>query len=185
MRKLVSLIHLSLDGFCAGPNGEMDWITVNPAIFEDADRVIATAGAAVYGRTTYGMMRGYWPTVLNDEKAPEDRRAHARWVENIEKITFSRTLDKCDWNNSHLHRDTKDILTLKEQPGKNLLIFGAPGLVKSFQALDAIDEYWMFLNPVLLGEGIRFFDGAHKTRLRIAETKRLEPDVMRFHYVRQ
>ena len=78
MRKLISLIHLSLDGFCAGPNGEMDWITINPAIFEDADRVIATAGAAVYGRTTYGMMRGYWPTVLNDEKAPADRRAASR-----------------------------------------------------------------------------------------------------------
>ena len=185
MRKLVSLIHLSLDGFCAGPNGEMDWITVNPAIFEDADRVIAMAGAAVYGRTTYGMMRGYWPTVLHDEKAPEDRRAHARWVEAAEKITFSRTLDACDWNNCHLHRDTRDILALKEKPGKDLLIFGSPGLVKSFQAIDAIDEYWLFLNPVLLGEGVRFFHDPHKPRFQIAETRRLEPDVMRFRYVRQ
>jgi len=185
MRKLISLIHLSLDGFCADAKGSLDWVTINPAIFEDADRVIATAGAAVYGRTTYGMMRGYWPAVLKDEKAPEDRRAHARWVEEIEKITFSRTLDKCDWNNTRLHRDADDILALKQKPGKDLLIFGAPGLVKSFQALDAIDEYWMFLNPVLLGEGIRFFDGAHKSRFRIAEAKRFEPDVMRFHYVRQ
>ena len=105
MRKLISLIHLSrwMD-FCAGRQGRA-WIgsPINPAIFEDADRVIASAGAAVYGRTTYGMMRGYWPTVLNDEKAPDDRRAHARWVEDIEKITFSRTLDKCDWNNVRLH----------------------------------------------------------------------------------
>ena len=185
MRKLVSLIHLSLDGFCAGPSGEMDWITVNPAIFEDADRVIATAGAAVYGRTTYGMMRGYWPTVLDDANAPEDRRAHARWVEDIEKIAFSRTLKESDWNNVQLKQDVKEITALKQQPGKNLLIFGSPGLVRSFQALDAIDEYWMFLNPVLLGAGIRFFEGAHKTRFRIAEAKRFEPDVMRFHYVRQ
>jgi dihydrofolate reductase len=185
MRKLVSLIHLSLDGFCAGPNGEMDWITVNPAIFEDADRVVAAAGAAVYGRTTYGMMRGYWPTVLNDANAPEDRRAHARWVEAVEKITFSRSLTTSDWNNVHLKRDVKEIAALKQQPGKNLLIFGSPGLVRSFQALDAIDEYWMFLNPVLLGAGVRFFDEAHKTRFRIAEALRLEPDVMRFHYVRQ
>jgi dihydrofolate reductase len=184
MRKLISLIHLSLDGLCNDAKGSLDWVTINPAIFEDADRVIATAGAAVYGRTTYGMMRGYWPTVLNDEKAPDDRRAHARWVEDIEKITFSRTLDKCDWNNTRLHRDVKDILALKEQPGKDLLIFGAPGLVKSFQALDVIDEYWMFLNPVLLGEGTRFFEDAHKARFRIAEAKRFEPDVMRFHYVR-
>ena len=185
MRKLVSLIHLSLDGFCAGPGGEMDWITVNPAIFEDADRVIATAGAAVYGRTTYGMMRGYWPTVLEDAKAPEDRRAHARWVEAAEKITFSRSLKTSDWNNVHLKQDVTEIAALKQQPGKNLLIFGSPGLVRSFQALDVIDEYWMYLNPVLLGTGVRFFDEAHKTRFRIAEAKRFEPDVMRFHYVRQ
>ncbi len=185
MRKLVSLIHLSLDGFCAGPNGEMDWITVNPAIFEDADALIATAGAAVYGRTTYGMMRGYWPTVLDDEKAPEDRRAHARWVEAAEKITFSRSLKTSDWNNVHLKQDVQDITALKQQSGKNLLIFGSPGLVRSFQALDVIDEYWMFLNPVLLGRGVRFFDEAHKARFRIAEAKRFEPDVMRFHYVRQ
>jgi dihydrofolate reductase len=185
MRRLISLIHLSLDGFCADAKASLDWVTINPAIFEDADRVIARAGAAVYGRTTYGMMRGYWPAVLKDEKAPADRRAHARWVEDIEKITFSRTLDTCDWNNTRLHRDARDILALKEKAGKDLLIFGAPGLVRSFQTLDAIDEYWMFLNPVLLGEGIRFFDGAHKSRFRIAEAKRFEPDVMRFHYVRQ
>lgn len=185
MRKLVSLIHLSLDGFCAGPKGEMDWITVNPAIFEDADRVIATAGAAVYGRTTHGMMRGYWPAILNDETAPADRRAHARWVEAAEKITFSRTMSICDWNNCHVHHDVQDIWALKEKPGKDLLIFGSPGLVKSFQAIDAIDEYWMFLNPVLLGEGIRFFHDPHKPRFHIAEARRLEPDVMRFRYVRQ
>jgi len=185
MRKLVSLIHLSLDGFCAGPGGEMGWITLTPAIFEDADALIATAGAAVYGRTTYGMMRSYWPTVLNDEKAPQDRRAHARWVEAAEKITFSRSLKTSDWNNVHLKQDVRDITALKQQPGRNLLIFGSPGLVRSFQALDAIDEYWMYLNPVLLGAGVRFFDDAHKTRFRIADARRLEPDVMRFHYVRQ
>ncbi len=184
MRKLVSLIHLSLDGFCAGPKGEIDWVSINPAIFDDADRVIQMAGAAVYGRTTYGMMRGYWPGVLKDDKAPQDRRAHARWVEEIEKFPFSRTLGQTDWNNVHLKHDAKDILELKQRPGKNLLIFGSPGLVKSFQALDAIDEYWMFLNPVLLGAGIRFFEDAHKARFRIAETRRFEPDVMRLHYVR-
>lgn len=185
MRKLISLIHLTLDGFCNDIKGSLDWVTINPAIFADADRVIQSAGAAVYGRTTYGMMRSYWPSVIEDKTAPEDRRAHARWVEKIEKITFSRTLEKSDWNNVRLHRDAKDILALKQQLGKDLLIFGSPGLVRSFQALDAIDEYWLFLNPVLLGEGTRFFDGAHKARFRIAEAERFEPDVMRFHYVRQ
>jgi dihydrofolate reductase len=185
MRKLISLIHLSLDGRCNDAKGSLDWVTINPAIFDDAIQLTHKAGAAVYGRTTYGMMHSYWPGVLKNPDSAADARDHARWVEDIEKITFSRTLDKCDWNNTRLHRDVKDILALKEKPGKDLLIFGAPGLVKSFQALDVIDEYWMFLNPVLLGEGTRFFEDAHRTRFRIADAKRFEPDVMRFHYVRQ
>jgi len=185
VRKLISLIHLSLDGFCSDAKGSLDWVTINPAIFDDATQLCLKAGAAVYGRTTYGMMHSYWPGILKNPASAADARAHASWVEDIEKITFSRTLDRCDWNNSQLYRDARDILALKEKPGKDLLIFGAPGLVKSFQALDAIDAYWMFLNPVLLGEGIRFFEGAHKTRFRIAEAKRFEPDVMRFHYVRR
>ena len=70
MRKLISLMHVSLDGFCAGPKGEMDWITIDDAIFADADALSATAGAAVYGRTVHDMMRGYWPTLLDKPDAP-------------------------------------------------------------------------------------------------------------------
>lgn len=185
MRKLISLIHLSLDGFCSNARGGLDWVAINPAIFDDAIQLAQRAGAAVYGRTTYQMMHSYWPGVLRNPDSGAAERGHARWVENVEKITFSRTLDKCDWNNTELHRDAKDVFGLKEKPGKDLLIFGSPGLVKSFQALDAIDEYWLFLNPVLLGEGTRFFEDGHQARFRIAEAKRFDPDVMRFHYVRQ
>src|ERR1700759_863086 len=182
MRKLISLIHLSLDGFCTDTKGSLDWVTINPAIFDDAIQLTKTADAAVFGRTTYGMMHSYCPGGLANPDSAADARAHASWMGAVEKIVFSRTLDTCDWNNTHLHRDVKDIQALKEKPGKGLLIFGAPGLVRSFQALNAIDEYWMFLNPVLLGEGVRFFEDAHKTRFRIAEAKRFEPAVMRFHY---
>src|SRR6202012_3681105 len=82
-RKLISLMHVSLDGFCAGPKGEMDWIKLNDAIFADVHAMIDTSGAAVYGRTTYAMMRGYWPTLLDKEDADPAQRAHAHWVEKI------------------------------------------------------------------------------------------------------
>ena len=183
MRKLVSLMHVSLDGYCGGPKGEMDWIAMNEEIFGDAGEVIHNAGAAVYSRVTHDMMRGYWPKMLGQPDSPAVR--HARWVEQIPKITFSRTMTGSDWNNVQLRREAKEILEDKKGEGKDLLIFGSPGLVKSFQAIDAIDEYWMFLNPVLLGEGIRFFQDPHKPRFHIAATRRLEPDVMRFRYVRQ
>ena len=101
------------------------------------------------------------------------------------KSPFPAPLPNSDWNNVHLKRDAKDILALKQAEGGSLLIFGSPGLVKSFQAIDAIDEYWMFLNPVLLGEGIRFFHDPHKPRFHIADSKRFDPDVIRIRYVRR
>ena len=184
MRKLISLMHVSLDGFCAGPKGEMDWIGLNDAIFADVHAMIATTGGAVYGRTTYGMMRGYWPTLLDKEDADPQQRAHAHWVEKIPKHTFSRTLTGSDWNNVHLYRDAAEIDALKKQDGAPLLIFGSPGLVHSFLALDAIDEYWVYLNPVLVGQGTRYFDRGVKTVLRRVEQKMFDNGVTRFHYTR-
>lgn len=184
MRKLISLMHVSLDGFCAGPKGEMNWIGLDDTIFADVESLIERAGAAVYGRTTYGMMRGYWPTVLTrPDSSPRELR-HARWVDKVEKHTFSRTLDGSDWNNVHLHRDAREILDLKQQPGGDLLIFGSPGLVHAFLALDAVDEIWINLNPVLLGQGTRYLDDAVKTRLRLAGQKSFDNGVVRLDYVR-
>jgi len=182
MRKLISMMHASLDGFCGGPNGELDWIALDEDIFADADDVIATAGAAVYSRVTHDMMRGYFPTLLDKPESREVR--HARWVEQIPKLTFSRSMRDCDWNNVHLRRDAREILADKQQPGNNLLIFGSPGLVRAFLALDAIDEFWIFQNPILLGAGLPYFDGARKTRLKLASQRPFRNGVVRLHYVK-
>ena len=183
MKKLVSLMHVSLDGYCGGPKGEMDWIGFNDAIFADATEVIHNAGAAVYSRVTHDMMRGYWPTMLGKPDSPEVR--HARWVEQIPKITFSRTMERSDWNNVQLRREAKDILADKQAEGKDLLIFGSPGLVHSFLELDAIDEFWMFQNPILLGAGIPYFQGAVRTKLKLASQKSFTNGVIRLHYVKE
>jgi dihydrofolate reductase len=182
MRKLISLMHVSLDGFCGGPKGEMDWISLNDAIFADATDVIDTAGAAVYSRVTHDMMRGYWPTMLGKPDSREVR--HARWVEQIPKLTFSRTMQGSDWNNVQIRRDAREILADKQQPGKDLLIFGSPGLVHAFLELDAIDEFWMFQNPILLGAGLPYFQGAIKTKLKLASHKPFDNGVIRLHYVK-
>jgi len=182
MRKLISLMHVSLDGFCGGPKGEMDWISLNEAIFADAEEIIQASGAAVYSRVTHDMMRGYWPTLLGKPESREVR--HARWVEQIPKLTFSRTMQGSDWNNVQIRRDAREILADKQQPGKDLLIFGSPGLVHSFLELDAIDEFWMFQNPILLGAGLPYFQGAIKTRLKLASQKPFDNGVIRLHYVK-
>lgn len=184
MRKLISLMHVSLDGFCAGPKGEMDWIGLDDTIFADVETLIQRSGAAVYGRTTYNMMRGYWPGVLTRPNSGARELRHAQWVERVEKHTFSRTLDSSDWNNVHLHKDAREILDIKQQPGGDLLIFGSPGLIHAFLALDAVDELWLNLNPMLLGQGIRYLDGAVKARLRLAGQKSFDNGVIRLDYVK-
>jgi dihydrofolate reductase len=182
MRKLISLMHVSLDGFCGGPKGEMDWIAINSDIFADAMEVTHNAGAAVYSRITHDMMRGYWPAMMGKPDSPEVRHAH--WVEQIPKLTFSRTMQASDWNNVQLRREAKDILADKQAEGKDLLAFGSPGLVHSFLELDAIGEFWIFQNPILLGAGIPYFQGAVKTRLKLKSHKPFPNGVIRLHYVK-
>jgi dihydrofolate reductase len=185
MRKLISLMHVSLDGFCAGPKGEMNWIGLNDTIFADVETLVERSGAAVYGRTTYGMMRGYWPGVLTrPDTSPRELR-HAQWVEKAEKHTFSRTLDNSDWNNVHLHEDAQAIRDLKQQPGGDLLIFGSPGLTHAFLAMNVIDEFWINVSPVLLGEGVRYLDGAVKTKLRLVESRVFDIGVVRLNYIKE
>jgi dihydrofolate reductase len=184
MRKLISLMHVSLDGFCAGPKGEMNWIALDDTIFADVETLIERCAAAVYGRTTYGMMRGYWPGMLTDPGASARERRHAQWVEQAQKHAFSRTLEGSDWNNVHLHRDAKDIQALKQQPGGDLLIFGSPRLTHAFLALDVIDEFWINQNPMLLGEGMRYLDDAVKTKLELLEHKPFDNGVVRLHYAK-
>ncbi len=187
MRKLIALMHVSLDGFCAGPKGEMNWIALSEEIFADVETLVERSGAAVYGRTTYGMMRGYWPTVATRPGSSPRELRHAQWVEKSPKHTFSRTLESSDWNNVHLHKDAEAIRGLKQQPGGDLLIFGSPGLTHTFLAMDAIDEFWLNLNPVLLGEGIRYWDKAVKTRLTLTLTAQrvFDNGVVRLNYAKE
>ncbi|HWJ28077.1 MAG TPA: dihydrofolate reductase family protein [Flavisolibacter sp.] len=86
MRKLVLFMHVSLDGYVAGPNGEMDWITVNEDIFDYAGRRTNEADTALYGRVTYQMMEGYWPTAADHPNASKHDIEHSAWYNKLEKL---------------------------------------------------------------------------------------------------
>jgi dihydrofolate reductase len=92
MRKLVLFMHVSLDGFAADANNGLGWISYDGELQAYADALIATVGSPVYGRVTYELMAGYWPGVLNDPNEDERSRAHAKWVDQVPKIVFSRTM---------------------------------------------------------------------------------------------
>src|SRR5437667_10306001 len=105
MRKVISFMHVSLDGFTTGPNGELEWAIVDEELNPYVDSLFRNVDTALYGRVTYLGMPSYWPTVLTDPEASPRDRAHARWVENVSKIVFSKTLSSAAWKNSSLVKD--------------------------------------------------------------------------------
>jgi len=184
-RKIMAFMHVSLDGFVAGPNGEMDWITMDDEIFEDAIDLATEADTALYGRTTYEMMESYWPSVLKSPEATKNELHHATWVENVSKIVFSTSLDKAEWNNTKLmKRNVKyEVAKLKQQPGKNMMIFGSPRLTHSFMQMGLIDEYRINVNPVVLGNGLPLFRNIEdRINLKLLNARTFESGVIGLHY---
>ena len=185
MRHVVSLMHISLDGFAAGPNGEMNWITTDEEIFDDVAVMLTTVDTALYGRVTYQMMESYWPTAPSNPDATKHDIEHSRWVEAVQKVVFSTTMDQAVWNNSYLAQDpiAVEIARLKQHAGQNMMIFGSPGLTRAFMREGLIDEYRINVNPVILGAGIPYFEAFQaQTNLRLLTSKTFQSGVIGLHY---
>lgn len=185
MRKLVLFMHISLDGFAADPNHGLDFVTYDKELEQYADEVVKTVGSPVYGRTTYQLMESYWPTVLKKPDADKHALEHARWVENIPKIVFSKTLTEVTWNNTRLIHDNiaEEMIKLKKQPGKDLVIFGSPGLATTLMNLGLIDEYKLTVHPIILGSGISVFtNNVKKSKLQLLTSTTLKSGVVTLHY---
>jgi dihydrofolate reductase len=185
MRKVVLFMHVSLDGFAADPNHNLDFLTYDEELVQYADELVKTVGSPIYGRTTYQLMESYWPTVLTKPNADKHTREHARWVEDVPKIVFSKTLNEVTWNNTRLIKDNiaEEVKLLKQQPGKDLVIFGSPGLSATFMNLGLIDEYKLTVHPIILGDGISVFrNNATKSTLKLLHSRTQKSGVVTLHY---
>lgn len=185
MRKIIFLIHMSLDGLVAGPNGEMDWIVYNDEVAKYSHDLHSTTDAAIYGRVTYQMMESYWPSVLTDQTSTGGELAHAQWLNKATKIVVSKTLKTVQWKNSVLISDhiAEEIGKIKRQPGKNLWLLGSPTLAQEFMRLGLIDEYRININPVVLGTGKPLFAGLNdKLPLKLVENRSFEGGVAALRY---
>src|SRR4051812_21258943 len=105
MRKIIAFMHLSLAGFAAGPNGEMDWIKVDEELFDYIGVRISEGDTALYGRKTFQMMEAYWPTAGDKPGADKHDREHSAWYKGIQKIVLSRTLNQADLTNTTVISD--------------------------------------------------------------------------------
>jgi dihydrofolate reductase len=185
MRRLVSFTHLTLDGYACGPNGELQWVNVEPEIAADVDARLKAVGTAVYGREVYGMMAGYWPTVPAHPDSTPHERSHAAWVEAIPKLVISRSLERADWHNTTLIRSDVEgaMLAEKRKPGGDLMVFGSPRLVQLLARMKLIDEYLIYLNPVTLGGGTSLFEpGQAGATLQLLEAKTFDVGVTMLRY---
>ena len=152
-------MHVSLDGFVAGPAGEMDWILFDNAMGDYVGSLTKDADTAVYGRITFQMMENYWPTAAGQPGASSHDKQHATWVNEALKVVFSKTLKKSDWNNTRFfdHDIAGTIAQIKNKPGKNLLVIGSASVAHTLIQAGMIDEYRINVNPVVLGTGIPLF----------------------------
>ncbi len=185
MRKIVSFVHVSLDGFVAAPNGGLDWIIVNEEIFDHVEKRIKETDTAMYGRVTYQMMESYWPTAADQPAATRHDIEHSRWYKQASKIVLSKTmhdfnLPKTKIIGSNL---TDEITKLKQGAGSDILMFGSPAATHSLMAENLIDAYWLFVNPILLGQGVPLFKGIqNRAPLKLIACKQFSSGVVCLQY---
>ena len=188
MRKIVSFMHVSLDGFVASTDegmASLGWISLSDDLFGYVDQRIQQTDTALYGRVTYQMMESYWPTATEQPNASTHDQAHSRWYKTARKIVLSKTL--LEKNNpdtkiisSHL---SDEISKLKHSAGSDILVFGSPGATHSLMAENLIDEYWLFINPTLLGQGVPLFKNIKdRTALTLMKSKIFASGVACLHY---
>lgn len=186
MRKIIQLMHVSLDGYVAGPNGEMDWIVYDDEVQQRAHDLHARTDAAIYGRVTFQMMEGYWPSVLAEPSAHAPAEGnHARWYADATKLVLSRTLKSAASPNTvFIANDAGEaIRQFKSQPGKDIWLLGSASVVQELAALDLIDEYRLNVNPVVLGRGKPLFGATNAMKtLKLVRAQTFKCGVVELRY---
>lgn len=177
MRKIIVFNLVTIDGFFAGPKGEIDWHNYDAEMGAFSTEQMKSLGALIFGHTTYETMANYWPTPDGIKSEP----VVAEIMNNIPKIIFSKTMqevkDGSVWKNVKVFHEIKpeEIMKMKEQEGGDIAIFGSGTIVQQFTNLDLIDEYRMIVNPLILGSGKALFkDVKSKRNLKLIKTKVFE-----------
>ena len=185
MRNIISLAHMSLDGFLAGPGGTIDFVVFNDELADHTYPLIATVDLAVYGRVTYELMQGYWPTAGDAPDAGPHTKSHAHWYKGVKKIVASRTLPASKDPNVRVVGDdiAGALRAEKQKAGGDIMIFGSPTLTRALAAADLVDEWRLTLQPVILGGGLPLFDKRdNRVKLELRSSKTFASGVIAAHY---
>ena len=176
---------VTLDGFFEGPNKELDWHIVDEEVKEYAKDLLNNVDTLLFGRVTYQLMADYWPAAATNPSTSKSDLEIADKMNNLPKIVFSKTLQEVKWNNSRLVKENivEEISKMKQQPGKDMVIFGSGSIVSTFMQFGLIDEYRIILNPVVLGNGKPLFKGINgKQNLQLLKTRVFGSGVVILYY---
>jgi dihydrofolate reductase len=183
MRKIVMFNRITLDGFYAGLNEEIDWFVHDPEV-DKATHELMQPDTLLLGRVTYQMFEGYWPDVAQDPNAPKEAKVLADELTNMTKVVFSKTLEKVTWKNTKFVKSdvTKTVKQLKQGDGADITIFGSGTTVQQLADEGLIDEYLIAVTPVVLGKGKPLFKDVSKFPLKLLETRNFPSGNVLLHY---
>lgn len=184
MKKLKLQMQISIDGFVAGPNGELDWMTWNldEKLIGFINQLTDSSDTIFMGRKMTDGFINYWSNVLENPESPE--YSFAKKMIDIPKVVFTRTLEESPWINTTLAHDVvADIASAKNNEGKDIVAYGGAGFVTSLVKENLIDDYFLFVNPTAVGAGMTIFGGTDDyKRLKLVESTPYECGIVVNHY---
>ena len=185
MRKIVFMMSMSLDGFIEGPNREIDWHLVDEELHRHFNEQLAAMGGFLEGRVTHELMAEFWPTADQDPASTPAMVEYSRIWRDMPKIVYSRTLERADWNTTVVREVVpEEVVALEAEAGGDLALGGAD-LAATFMALGLIDEYRVYVHPVLIGRGKPMFPTSDvKLSLELVETRAFGNGVVLLRYQR-
>ena len=183
MGVVVAFMSISLDGFIEGPQQQLDWHRVDEDLHRHFNDALRPMAAFLDGRTTYELMAGFWPTADADPDASPAVADFARIWRDMPKLVYSRTLPSAGWNTT-IRRDI-DADEVRELASHGDVTVGGAGLITAFRERDLVDEYRVYMHPVLIGRGTRLFPDSDLTAdLRLAGSRVFGNGVVLLHYAR-
>jgi dihydrofolate reductase len=171
MRSLIVFNHVSLDGYFVDKKGDMRWAhKQDPEWNEFVAGNARGGGVLLFGRVTYEMMASYWPTPMAAQNSP----AVAEHMNNLQKVVFSRTLDKASWKNTKLVKGdlATEVRKMKQESGEGLVIMGSGTIVSQLAQEGLIDEFQIVVCPIVIGSGRTLFEGVtEKLNLKLTKSR--------------
>jgi dihydrofolate reductase len=188
-RKVIAWVTLSMDGFSAGPGGDMSWLAEHVGheqMMAYSEGIWRGASTAVMGRTNYEGFFGYWPPVARDPASPPRHRDLATWLDTVEKVVFSRSLQSAEWQNTRIAADLEaEMRALKRAPDRDILVLNSASIIRALLDSDLVDELQLFVLPTVLGNGLRFFpDGLAASTWRLAGVSTFPTGAVALRYSR-